>query len=52
MIPKPTEWGLRPVSSAARVGEHSAAVWKFVYRRPSAASRSIWGVRTVEPKQP
>jgi hypothetical protein len=26
----PTEWWLRPVKSAARVGEQSAVVWKFV----------------------
>jgi hypothetical protein len=26
----PTAWGLRPVSRAARDGEHSAVVWKFV----------------------
>ncbi len=28
MPPMPTEWWLRPVSSACRVGEHSAVVWK------------------------
>ncbi len=27
MEPKPTAWLLRPVSSAARVGEHSAVTW-------------------------
>ena len=27
MPPMPTEWWLRPVSSACRVGEHSAVVW-------------------------
>ena len=26
----PTVWWLRPVSSAARVGEHSGVTWKFV----------------------
>ncbi len=26
----PTEWWLRPVNRHARVGEHSAVVWKFV----------------------
>ena len=26
--PKPTRWWLRPVSSAARVGEHTAVTWK------------------------
>ena len=25
--PMPQEWWLRPVSSACRVGEHSAVVW-------------------------
>jgi hypothetical protein len=35
---------LRPVSSAARVGEHSAVVWKRVYRKPFAASFSKFGV--------
>ena len=30
MIPKPTQWLLRPVSSAAHVGEQSAVVWKLV----------------------
>ena len=40
----PTEWWLRPVSSAARVGEQSAVVWKRVKRRPPRASRSKLGV--------
>ena len=31
MPPMPTEWWLRPLSSAARVGEQSAVVWKRVY---------------------
>ena len=35
MPPMPTEWWLRPVSSAARVGEQSAVVWKRLYLRPS-----------------
>ena len=26
--PMPTEWWLRPVKSAARVGAHRAVVWK------------------------
>ena len=43
----PTLWWLRPVSSAARVGEHSGVTWKFVYRRPSAARRSMFGVSIV-----
>ena len=40
----PTAWWLRPDSSAARVGEQSAVVWKRVYFSPSAASRSAVGV--------
>jgi hypothetical protein len=43
---------LRPVSSAALVGEHSGVVWKFVYRRPPDASASMVGVSISEPKQP
>ena len=27
MLPIPTEWWLRPVSRACRVGAHSAVVW-------------------------
>ena len=46
----PTEWWLRPVSSAWRVGEHSAVVWKRLYLRPFAASRSAVGVFTGPPK--
>jgi len=30
MVPVWTLWWLRPVSSAARVGEQSAVVWKAV----------------------
>ena len=40
----PTRWWLRPVRTQARVGEQNAVVWKFVYRSPSAASRSMVGV--------
>ena len=29
MRPMPFEWWLRPVSRHARVGEHSAVVWKL-----------------------
>ena len=46
----PTEWWLRPVSSAWRVGEQSAVVWKRVYLRPLAASRSAVGVLIGPPK--
>ena len=44
MPPIPTVWWLRPDSSAARVGEHSAVVWNRVYFRPAAATRSKFGV--------
>src|SRR3954464_13922925 len=44
MTPIPTEWWLRPVSKAARVGAHSAVVWKRLYLRPFAARRSAVGV--------
>ena len=50
MQPMPTEWWLRPVSSACRVGEHSAVVWKRVYLRPPAASFSKLGVAQGPPK--
>ncbi len=51
MIPPiPTVWWLRPVSSACRVGEHSAVVWKRVYLSPSAASRSAVGIAHGPPK--
>ena len=49
MTPIPTVWWLRPVSSAARVGAHSAVVWKRLYFRPPAASRSAVGVRHGPP---
>ena len=42
--PIPTMWWLRPLSSAARVGEHSAVVWKRLNFKPAAASRSAFGV--------
>src|SRR3954454_13718417 len=42
--PIPTEWWLRPVRSAWRVGEHSAVVWKRLYFSPFAARRSAVGV--------
>src|SRR5215203_2677824 len=44
MTPIPTEWWLRPDSKAARVGAHSAVVWKRLYLRPFPASRSAVGV--------
>src|SRR3546814_11333756 len=50
--PTPTAWWLRPVSRLARVGEQIAVTWKRLYRRPPAASRSMFGVSMAEPKQP
>ena len=44
MPPIPTTWWLRPLSSAARVGEHSAVVWKRLNFSPPAARRSAFGV--------
>ena len=49
MRPIPFVWWLRPVSSAARVGEHNAVVWKFENRRPSVASASNVGVAMSDP---
>ena len=46
----PTVWWLRPVSSACRVGEQSAVVWKRLNLSPLAASRSAFGVLTGPPK--
>src|SRR3954452_16673196 len=50
MTPIPTEWWLRPDSRAARVGAHSAVVWKRLYFRPFPASRSAVGVAHGPPK--
>jgi len=44
MPPIPTAWWFRPVSSACRVGEHRAVVWKRLYFRPFDARRSAVGV--------
>src|SRR6476619_5929855 len=44
MTPMPTVWWLRPDRRAARVGAHSAVVWKRLYFRPFPASRSAVGV--------
>jgi hypothetical protein len=49
MTPMPTVWWFRPVSSAARVGAQRAVVWKRLYFRPPAASRSAVGVRQGPP---
>ena len=50
MPPMPTEWWLRPVSIACRVGEQSAVVWKRVNLRPLAPSFSKFGVWHGPPK--
>jgi hypothetical protein len=42
--PIPTEWWLRPVNSACRVGEHNAVVWKRLSLTPPTANRSAVGV--------
>ena len=49
MPPIPTVWWLRPASSAARVGEHRAVVWKRVYFSPRPATFSKAGVRAGPP---
>src|SRR3954464_7886880 len=49
MLPIPTEWWLRPVSSACRVGAHRAVVWNRLKVRPPAARRSALGVRHGPP---
>ena len=46
----PTLWWLRPVISAARVGEHSAVVWNRVYFSPRPATRSAVGISHGPPK--
>jgi hypothetical protein len=40
---------LRPVSRHDRVGEHSAVVCHWVYRRPASAIRSMFGVSISPP---
>ena len=50
MPPIPTLWWLRPESRAARVGEHSAVVWKRVNLTPALATRSKFGVSHGPPK--
>src|ERR1700726_1688158 len=50
MPPMPAEWWLRPVSSAALVGEQRAVVWKRLYFSPTAGSFSAFGVWQGPPK--
>src|SRR5689334_2298122 len=52
MTPIPTEWWFRPDSKAARVGAHSAVVWKRLYFSPLPASRSAVGVAHGPPNAP
>jgi hypothetical protein len=47
----PTVVALRPVSSDARVGEHSAVVWNCDSRTPRSAIRDMAGISTRPPKQ-
>ena len=51
MVAIPTVVALRPVSSEARVGEHSAVVWNCDSRTPRSAIRLIAGMSTSPPKQ-
>src|SRR5262245_14382511 len=44
MLAMPHVWWLRPVSSAARVGEQSAVVLNWLYLSPLLATRSKFGV--------
>ena len=46
----PALWWLRPVSSACRVAEQMAVVWKRLYLSPPAASFSAAGVAQGPPK--
>ena len=51
IVAMPTVVALRPVSSDARVGEHSAVVWNWDRRTPRSAIRLIVGISTSPPKQ-
>ena len=48
-VAMPTVVALRPVSNAARVGEHSAVVWNCESRTPRSAIRLIAGMSTRPP---
>src|SRR5215471_6449640 len=50
MLAMPQVWWLRPVKSAARVGEHSEVVLNWLYLRPLLATRSKLGVGIGPPK--
>ena len=45
-----TRWWLRPVSMAARVGEHTAVTWKRLYVSPISCTRVRLGVLMPPPK--
>ena len=45
----PTACWDRPVSSEARVGEHSGVTWKFVNWTPLDARASMFGVSMSDP---
>jgi len=47
----PTVVALRPVSSDARVGEHSAVVWNCESRTPRCVILLMVGISTRPPKQ-
>ncbi len=49
MPPMPMRWWLRPVSIAARVGEHTAVTWKALYVTPIACTRVSVGVLIPPP---
>ena len=51
MVAIPTDVGLRPVNSDARVGEHSAVLWNCDSRTPRSAIRLMFGMSTSPPKQ-
>jgi hypothetical protein len=52
IAPTPARWLSTPVSSMARVGEHSAETWKLAKRVPRAANASSVGVAISPPKAP
>jgi hypothetical protein len=53
--PNPVMWWSVPVINIERVGEHAAATWNEVNRRPpveSSARESMFGVCISDPKHP
>ena len=49
MVAMPLDVALRPVSNEARVGEHSAVVWKFENVTPISWMRRMFGQATGPP---